>query len=161
MDGTIRSVDGGYELRFERRLTHPVEVVWEALVDPEQRAAWFFAGTLEPHIGGRVDLTDSEHGIVGTVTEADPPHLLAFTWSSHDAPTSTVRFELADDAGSGCILTFSHTAASDARPEYLLPGWHCIFDDLPKYLDRVPVADMPGRFAALQEKYGAVVRQLS
>ena len=33
--------DGRWQLRFERRLTHPQEKVWRAITDPEHLAAWF------------------------------------------------------------------------------------------------------------------------
>ena len=35
--GTIETLDGGsHVLRYERRLRHPVDKVWEALTDPAQ-----------------------------------------------------------------------------------------------------------------------------
>lgn len=57
MDGTVHEVEGQYELRFERRLKHPVEKVWAALTDPERRAEWLAPGTIELRPGGRAELT--------------------------------------------------------------------------------------------------------
>ena len=157
MDGSLTRVDGGYEVRFVRSLTHPVDVVWSALTDPDERSRWFFGGILELAVGGRVLLDDSDDGITGTVTAIEPPRLLEFTWSSLDAPTSTARFELGERGEDGCLLTFVHAVDHTARPENLLPGWHCVFDFLPIHLDGGSVTDVPDRFAALKRHYVATV----
>ena len=154
MDGTINHTVDGYELRFERSLNHPVDIVWAAITEPERRAAWFFSGTIELIEGGAVDLQDSAHGITGVVTAIEAPTLLEFTWSSLDAPTSTVRFEL-EGSEAGCVLRFTHTVDRTAHPENLMPGWHCIFEDLPLHLEGNPVANVPGRFQAHKERYRA------
>jgi uncharacterized protein YndB with AHSA1/START domain len=39
--GTV-IIEGDYAtLRYERRLAHPREVVWKAIIDPKELAAWF------------------------------------------------------------------------------------------------------------------------
>lgn len=155
-DGTITKTADGLSLLFERRLEHPVEEVWDALVDPRRRALWFFAGTLEPRIDGVVDLVDSGPGVTGRVIRAEAPQLLEMTWSSEDAPKSTVRFELTEDGG-GCRLVFVHEVDRSARPGRLLPGWHCIFDDLAAVLDDTDGDDDPGRFGRHLARYAAQV----
>jgi len=35
-DGTIEQTDEQVTFRYERRLAHPVEVVWKALTDPAE-----------------------------------------------------------------------------------------------------------------------------
>ncbi len=39
-DGTIEQIDGRYVLRFERRLPHPRQKVWEAITRPERLREW-------------------------------------------------------------------------------------------------------------------------
>src|SRR5262245_20151101 len=39
--GELHVTDGRGVLRFTRRLNHPPEKVWAALIEPEQLAAWF------------------------------------------------------------------------------------------------------------------------
>ena len=155
MMGEITSTARGHRLRFQRRLDHPVERVWAALAEPEERAAWFFAGTLELEKGGKVELRDSGPGITGTVVEVVPPRVLELTWSSEDAPASTVRIEL-DAAGAGCLLTLTHDVDHTGHPENLAPGWHCLLDDLPAHLTGDPIIDEPLRWPALKEAYAAV-----
>ena len=36
-----------------------------------------------------------------------------------------------------------------------MPGWHCIFENLPLHLEGNPVANVPGRFQARKERYRA------
>ena len=38
--GTWREVEGGFEMRFERRLRHSPERVWKAMTTPEGLACW-------------------------------------------------------------------------------------------------------------------------
>lgn len=142
----------GASLLFERFLPHPRARVWAALTDPEQRAAWFFAGVLEPRVGGRVDLEDSGPGVHGQVVAVEPEVLLTFTWDSEDGPDSSVSFALSDAPG-GTVLRFTHRIDDRCRPENLLPGWHAIFDDLGPYLDDGQVVEHPGRHAQLLADY--------
>ena len=159
-DGTTitRTEGGGYLLQFKRRLEREVERVWAAILDPEQRAVWFFGGRLDPVVGGVVQLQDSGHGITGEVVEIEPPRLLELTWRSIDSPIGVVRFELHED-GPTTVLRFSHIVDATAHAENLLPGWHCIFDDLPLFLAGQAVDEVPGRFAALKAAYVARLDQ--
>jgi uncharacterized protein YndB with AHSA1/START domain len=151
-DGILTHTLTGRALTFTRDLDHSADRVWQALADPAERAVWFFAGTLELEVGGTVDLHDSEHGITGTVTAIEPARLLEFTWSSFDAPTSTARFEL-EHRPTGCRLTFTHEIDDTCRPENLMPGWHCIFEDLSYVLGGQPLPSNPGRFRAHRNRY--------
>ncbi len=151
-DGQVTRTESGLRITFERELAHPPDAVWDALVDPEQRAVWFFAGTLEPWSGGEVALIDSGPGVRGRVSRAEAPRLLEFTWQSEDAPHSTVRFELERREG-GCRLLFSHEVDADAHPDNLLPGWHCILEDLPRHLDGLRPDPDPERWRVHHRRY--------
>lgn len=155
-DGCLVGDESGRRLVFERRLAHPRAYVWRAIVDPVRRAKWFFPGTLEPALGGRVALVDSGRGITGTVTEIQPGELLGFTWDSVDGPDSAVRFELSD-LGSGCRLTFTHILNDSCREENLMPGWHAIFDDLAVEVSGADPVPVDGRHAQLRNHYGSLL----
>jgi hypothetical protein len=48
-DGIVeRAPDGSTTVRFDRRLRHPVEPVWEALTDPDELRSWWGDTELEP-----------------------------------------------------------------------------------------------------------------
>lgn len=130
----IRLDDGRTCVRFQRRLNHPVERVWAAITDAEQRVNWFPGLTFECRVGGRFEIRfrDDCNGpaqLTGTVTTYDPPNLLKM---------GSMRWELAPD-GDGCVLTFTDFVSfDDPRSEHdvinsVLGGWH-------KYLDMLAFA---------------------
>lgn len=48
MDDTVREIAGGVELRFERRLAHPIEKVWAAPTEPRRLSEWLAESEIEP-----------------------------------------------------------------------------------------------------------------
>lgn len=143
MRGRIQATESGYSLVFTRELTASVDRVWEMLTNRTARAEWLFDGTIEPRDGGLVDLYDNHHAISGRVTAWQPPHLLALTWSSPDAPHGEVRFELTETAPATCRLRVVHTTDSAARPRSLAAGWHAMLDRLLVGLDLAPAGTHP------------------
>ena len=98
-DGTLETIEARPALRFERRLGHSVERVWRAISDPDELRHWFPPD--EPL----------------TVTESDPPRLLAGTWFG-----DPLRFELRPD-GEGCVLVFTHVFADRDTAARTAAGW--------------------------------------
>jgi len=91
---------GGVTLRLERRFRAPVERVWRAVADPQERARWF-----------PVDAAPLE------VAETDEPHLLVGTWFGDE-----LRFELHAD-GTGTRLVFTHAFADREVAARTGAGW--------------------------------------
>lgn len=150
--GTITSDGTTQTITFERILAHPRNRVWAALTDPEQRAVWFFAGSLPLVSGDPVELVDSGEGVTGEVVRVVEGEVLELTWRSEDAADSVVRFELFDAAG-GSRLALTHTIRT-GNPENLMPGWHrIVVDDLPEFLETGSASPKPGRWAALREEH--------
>jgi uncharacterized protein YndB with AHSA1/START domain len=138
MLGTLHArTDGRYELRFERRLAHPVAKVWRAITEPEELRAWFPAAVdMAPTVGARLrfelpplaqarhDVPDGDMVSYGEVTEVDPPRLLEYTWSGE-----VLRWEL-EPTEEGCRLLFTdvfddrEVAAGDGG------GWHVALEAL-------------------------------
>src|SRR5256885_1029975 len=119
-DGKLIETEDGIGVRFERRLAHPPERVWQAVTQPEELAAWF-PDTIEGEFAAGAEVRFpkfAEMGLpaVGTVTEYDPPRLLAFTWG-----TSALRFELEPD-GDGCRLVFTDMLPREASADRRLVG---------------------------------------
>ena len=69
-------------IRREITVEAPPDVVWDALTDPRQLAAWFGAeAEVDLLVGGAIrfrwpDGTERR----GLVVDLDPPHRLAFRW---------------------------------------------------------------------------------
>ncbi|PQO47659.1 SRPBCC family protein [Blastopirellula marina] len=128
-------------VRIERLLPGPIERVWAYLTESEKRSKWLAAGDMEVRVGGKVQLRfmhsnlspvvettperfqqmDCGVGFDGTVTECEPPRLLAYTWGGD---TSEVRFELSPQADK-VLLVITHTRLAD-RDEMtnVSAGWH-------------------------------------
>lgn len=128
-------------VRMERLLPGPIERVWAYLTESEKRGKWLASGQMELRVGGKVELrfmhsTLSPHqeptperfkqmdcgvGFDGTVTECDPPRLLAYTWGGD---TSEVKFELSP-RGEQVLLVITHTRLRDRDEQVMVAaGWH-------------------------------------
>jgi len=159
-DGTLVISGDVAVIAFERRLRHPIEAVWAALTDPEQRAAWLGGGTLEPREGGRVSLHTGPAGppggqatISGRVLVWDPPRVLEHEWLQHGLAVSIVRYELQPD-GEGTVLRLTHRRSVAPGAMGGRAGWHAYLDRLAAHLDGLPVPDWARRRAEVQEAYG-------
>jgi uncharacterized protein YndB with AHSA1/START domain len=176
-DGTIQEIDGRYVLRFERRLRHPVEKVWDAITRPERIRQWFGEGEVELDLveGGAmtvrttgppelVEAIIAEAGEVAlvshdTVLRVEPPFLFEHTFGSD--PGSIARWELQPD-GDGCRLTLTHTEPPgfervDAPRD--LAGWHTVLDRLAGVVDDRPVPWAKEHWEGHRDHYAAALNQ--
>ncbi|WP_119301678.1 SRPBCC family protein [Dongia deserti] len=141
-DGSILDL---HTVEFKRLLPGPIELAWDYLTKPELLKTWFADVTLEPHVGGTVDVRFSTEtcgghtaGVHGTIRELRRPHVLCFTWfqryqqpdgSIKEIDEGEVRFEL-QEKGEKVLLTLLH---SRLPTEELAPhsaGWHAYLDNL-------------------------------
>jgi uncharacterized protein YndB with AHSA1/START domain len=126
-DGIVeRGPDGSTQVRFVRRLPHPVDRVWAALTDPaELRGGWGDAD-LDLADGGRFALrwlnTDEAGNVAtldGAITKLDPPRLLeisaawGFTGTDDPGTPTTLTWEL-DPDGDHTLLRFTNTVTPPA-----------------------------------------------
>lgn len=136
MDGTLERVNGQARLRFTRRLGHTPEVVWRALTEAEDLAAWFPAaidGEWQPGAPLRFTFHDpdeaAEHLAVdeapvldGVVIAYEPYTHLEYRWDK-----DTLRFEL-EPEGDGTLLTLTVTFDEVGRAAQDAAGWHECLD---------------------------------
>jgi uncharacterized protein YndB with AHSA1/START domain len=121
-DGTVeKGSDSSTQVRFVRRLPHPVDRVWQALTDPAELHKWWGDAHLDLTDGGRFTLrwlnTDDQGNAAtldGTISKLEPPRFLEIsgTWGSTaaNAPATrtTVTWEL-DPDGDHTLLRFTNT----------------------------------------------------
>jgi uncharacterized protein YndB with AHSA1/START domain len=140
--------DGRSVLRMERVLKHPREKVWRAMVEPERLAEWF-PGTvaLDLRTGGAVTFDQGGDGSTGTITDLEPPHLIAYTWG-----TDHLRWELHPD-GEGTRLVLEHTFDDRAGAASFGAGWHTCIVALDLALDGRAGADPGVDDIALHERF--------
>ncbi|MGH8984227.1 MAG: SRPBCC family protein [Acidimicrobiia bacterium] len=173
-DGTLEEIDGRYVLRFERRLGHPVERVWDALTRPERLAEWFGSDEIELDLveGGRFDVRTTgppelveaiireagEEALMqhNTILRLERPLLFEHTFGD---PDSIARWELQRD-GDGCRLILTHTEpagfdAADAPRD--LGGWHTLLDLMEQALAGEPVEWTSQRWEQHRDRYAATL----
>jgi len=129
MYGTLERVDDErWQLRFTRKLSHPREMVWRAITEPEHLAHWFpttVEGDRAP--GARLRFAfpgDQAPPFDGEMIACEPPSLLEFRWG-----TDVLRIELRPD-GDGTILTLLDTLDERGRGARDAAGWHVCLDAL-------------------------------
>ena len=144
MSESLKTADGRCVLRMERRLKHSREKVWRAVTEPERLADWF-PGRISPELreGGVVAC---EFGGEGTVTDLDPPRLIAYTWGEDH-----LRWELHPD-GEGTRLVLLHTFDDRAGAASFGAGWHTCLVALDLALDGRPGVDPGVDDIALHER---------
>src|SRR5437867_263911 len=101
--GTL-TFEGDYAtLTFERRIRHPVKLVWEAITEPEHLARWYLTkARVEAREGGSIEyLTGpAQVRVTGKILIWEPPRVFEHEWNVEprkDLPTgekTIVRWEL-------------------------------------------------------------------
>jgi uncharacterized protein YndB with AHSA1/START domain len=154
-EGTAEFRDDQAILRYERRLSHPVERVWEAITDPAEIEAWWGRAAVDLRAGGamRIEWLNSDVTMPATITELEPPRVLEIEGEPH----GRLRFELEPD-GDGTRLTF--VARSPIPEDFrskVLAGWHFHLDALEDFVDAGTRIDWPNwpqdRWQAIHDEF--------
>ncbi len=145
---------------FERRLSYPIEAVWRALTDPEQRASWFGQTTLEARQGGAVTMIadgppmpPEVRSMSGEVLVWDPPHVFEHTWKQRLIGDTVVRYELRRD-GDVTVLKLVHSGLKPRDAAGYIPGQHAYQDRLEAALAQQPIPDWQARYRSVVGLYG-------
>jgi uncharacterized protein YndB with AHSA1/START domain len=137
------------EIRLDVELAHPMERVWQAIVDSAHLSDWFLPGDLRPAAGHRFRITpDGAAGfmdpIEAEILEVDPPRRLAMRWLAPELD-ARVSMSLAKVAG-GCRLTLRQTGFFGMQGLLRRRVLHRAYTEmlgrrLPDVLDRLAVED--------------------
>jgi uncharacterized protein YndB with AHSA1/START domain len=149
-------------LSFERRLSHPVDVVWRAITESDELEHWFPSqvkvDALKP--GAEMTFTFEEmplEGVpttmTGRVVEFDPPRVFAFTWGDDH-----LRFELEPmtDSHDACLLRLTVLLDSRDKAARDGAGWHVCLDRLERLLageDDPAATGATGDWRGLYDEY--------
>ncbi|MFC4010398.1 SRPBCC family protein [Nonomuraea purpurea] len=145
-DVGCRPAGPGWTLVFVRDLKHPPEKVWAALTEPGQLSQWApFTSARDLAETGAVTLTmidgDQSVDMPASVTRAEPPALLEYTWGP-----DVLRWELAPTA-LGTRLTLLHTVGERAAVPKMAAGWHLCLRVAEQLLDGRPIPPIRGQIA--------------
>lgn len=161
-------------LVFERELDAPRETVWQYVIDPELRARWFMGGPTEPKVGGKLGMTMAHDNLSDeevpfperyaphqgkawseTITEIDPPRLLAFTWD--EGKNGQVAIEL-DDLGERTRLTLTHSGIPNRDGAISFGGgWGAHLDVLERRLRGEHIANFWDLHAEAEKRAKAAI----
>src|SRR3989441_4324514 len=82
--GTL-TFEGDYAtISFERRIRHPIQVVWEALTESEHLARWYMTRAhLEAREGGSIDYWSgpAQYHVTGKILTWQPPRVFEHEWN--------------------------------------------------------------------------------
>jgi uncharacterized protein YndB with AHSA1/START domain len=175
--GTIQHAGGRVTFRYERRLRHPVGVVWQAITDAEAVERWTgMRPELDLRPGGQY-VTHHGNGdrVVDRVVRVEPPRLFEHTFWVHVNPTALVTWELhpIGPAGDECLLVLTHSLAVDDVRQAAAKlglgddhttilarngaGWHRLLDRLESRLDARTTEWSPEAQRELQDRYAALI----
>jgi uncharacterized protein YndB with AHSA1/START domain len=120
--------DGRWQLRFTRRLAHPVDRVWRALTEPEHLERWF-PSTIEGERAAGAPLRFAFPGdpvapIEGEMLVFEPPEVMELRWGP-----DVLRFEL-QPTGEGTELTLIDVLEDRGKAARDGAGWHTCLDAL-------------------------------
>lgn len=137
----------GWTLVFMRDLPHPPQRVWDVLTDPAQLRAWspYTANRNLAKVGNaKLTMLDSEQpDIPTTVTRADAPRLLEYTWQLEQFGTSVLCWELEPNAG-GTRLTLHQTIRDADWIPKVAAGWHLCLVVAERLLQGHPIKPIIG-----------------
>jgi uncharacterized protein YndB with AHSA1/START domain len=165
-DGSLLN---SHTVEFKRLLPGPIELAWDYLTKPELLKTWFADVTLEPRVGGAVDVrfgtagcggsAGGAGGVHGTVREFRPPRVIAFSWiqqrwqqEGKASDRCEVRFELAEK-GEKVLLTLLHSGLPMGELTPHSAGWHAYLDNLDSVISGRGAVDFMAIFRQLQPKY--------
>lgn len=125
-----------YRIELKRKFPVPAALLWVAVSEAEQIAAWMkFPVELEARPGGSIHIDFGRQGsIEGTVCDLEAPFLFAYTWGD-----SFVKWVVSGDA-ENAELEFSHIGVKRELAKGLAAAWHAFLDQLEAYLAK---AELP------------------
>ena len=159
--GTV-SVNGEFAtLEFERRLSHPPEVVWEAITEPKELEEWYLTkASIDRRQGGRIEFWSgpTRVHVTGNILVWDPQHVFEHEWivePSDGFPrgeNATIRWEIRPD-GEASVLKMTHRNLSRRTALNFSSGAHAFLDRLEASLDETSMPDWMARVQELRPSY--------
>jgi len=159
--GTL-TFDGEYAtIAFERRIRHPIHVVWEALTESEHLARWYMTrARLDAREGGSIDYSSgpAQYHVTGKILVWQPPRTFEHEWNVEPrkelpkGEKSVVRWELTPD-GDGTLLRLTHKRLTRPTAIGFVSGIHAFLDRLEDELAGAPLADWRSRVNEVRENY--------
>ncbi|MBY8883418.1 metalloregulator ArsR/SmtB family transcription factor [Streptomyces sp. PTM05] len=155
LTGLKRQLETSMQQVFEIYIRTTPERLWEAITDPEARAAYNFgvAALTDWTPGSRFEMRHTASGTLigeGETLEADPPRRLVQTmtalWSDEVKAegASRITWEIEPIAEDSCRLTVTHDRLRQGANPELYGGWPMILSGLKTWLETGERLTTPG-----------------
>ncbi len=161
--GTITVKEEYTTLKYERRLSHPRDIVWKAITDPKELVGWMNTkAVIDGRNGGTIDFVNTFSGFhtAGRILIWNPVSVFEHEWHISPNPSlpngeseSIIRWELKQGGDSDTLLTLTHSSLTKLTSSWFAPGWHAYLDRLEASLDNEVLPDWTRRFAEVKELY--------
>ena len=160
--GTVERHGNRGSIRFERRLSHPVDAVWAAITTPDGLAGWWlpFDATIRIDlvVGGEMSFASPELGeapMTCEVLEVESPRRLVH---SHFDRSITLTWQLSSE-GDGCRLRLTQETDDIAAvlAQGHIVGLHHSLDRLDPALAGAPEPWDWDRLPAIEADYHALL----
>jgi uncharacterized protein YndB with AHSA1/START domain len=158
--GTITIEDGQAVITFRRRMPYPIAAIWQAITDPEERAAWFGKTTLDPRVGGEIESVPTEppaaeeqKRMTGRILRWEPPHVFEHEAHQRIVEPGVVRWELERDGDDATYVTYVHTGLTERNARGFVPGSHAFLDRLQAHLNREEIPGWQARYDEVKSLY--------
>jgi uncharacterized protein YndB with AHSA1/START domain len=163
----LGKVINDHTVSFERLLPVPVERVWQYLTEPEYLGQWLAVSSMEPRVGGRVELNfdvaemperkEKGANIRGLISCFEPHSALAFSWiDTANNLESAVTFQLIA-RGEQTSVIVTHSRLPKNRMHEFMAGWHTHLDVLKARLTNAVPPQFGKRFREVVQTYAVVV----
>lgn len=151
-------------IRLERTLPGSTDAVWKYFSDPQQLSKWLAQASIQPNVGGRVELNfdanqtvDGVARIRGLVSQFHPTDSIAYSWiDSQTALQSHVSFELTKGSNDDTELILTHTGLPEDKLAEFLAVWHARLDLLVARLRNLVPPDFNATVQKLVPIYSAM-----
>ena len=166
--GTIVIEEMYGTIKFERRLKHPKEIVWEAITDQKEVFRWLpdYNGTFDGYKGGKIDLLNVVSGshVTGNVLVYDLYRIFEYEWNivpnqmfPKGEPESVIRWDLKQngDSNTDTLLIVTHNRLTKSTALTFAPGWHAYLDRLEAILNNHVPPDWARRVGEVKELYSS------
>ncbi len=163
-DGAILKSAEGWEIRFERKLDHAPQKVWDAIVGPGAMSRWFdrteFPTPLA--VGADIRFFHDAFGLEsrGHITRLEPPHLIEWLWAADFSPDQLMSWAI-EPEGDGSRLILRQKMGDESVIARTTAGWHVCLDRMQAVLDDTgsPAPQASG-WPSLFERYKDVLKGL-
>jgi uncharacterized protein YndB with AHSA1/START domain len=131
--GKIKQKPDGFEVKFERLLPFSVDVVWDAITNPDKLAIWFTDVEMDFVSGGKMSIRfrdEKRTESFGKIIRIDAPNIFEYLWEDELA-----TWQLFNEGKSSCKLIFTYSKLPDNYAVSVSAGWHVILDQLEEALN--------------------------